>query len=138
MHVVIAVACLVLLGLVDMHTAIHSPYWVNHLMHFLGGAFSGYLVGSVTDMLLSYKSSVYPRVKVTLVALAISAGAISGGSLWEEFEYRYIPHALLQRWAPVSLYEDTMNDMRFDRLGGVSAMSVYLAAMALKKKRQTL
>jgi len=107
-------------------------WWVANISHFLGGIYAFFFVRS-----LYYLTEKYHRTTTVFLfkMIIFAGGALILGVLWEWYEfifiYKYGTFIISQ--LSVTAYTDTIIDLMFDLLGGLSA-GVYLIAKNEKNK----
>lgn len=65
------------------------------------------------------------KARFVIVSFFIFLGAVSVGALWEEYEFYFIGPETLESWTSLTLYIDTMLDMKMNRWGGIAAWAIY-------------
>lgn len=105
--------------------------WFDMFLHFLGGAW----IGLFTVWFLYFSGGVrnFPKMPCFLIFLSVLSTAALAGVLWEFFEFLF--DQFVGR-GQVDLFQigvrDTMSDLLFDLIGGVTIFLMFLNF--LKKK----
>lgn len=93
---------------------------ISNVLHFLGGAYAFFFVGSVFNITKKYHNTVTsPLFK----ALFFVFGALALGVLWEWYEliFIYWDKAFILNKQSALIYVDTMGDLALDLAGALSA-----------------
>jgi len=133
--IIVALILLGLLGFTNLYLPKYAslPYWFNQAMHFLGGFFSGFLCGAIMAYLLDLRKAGDKSLRFMLIGLAIFFGAVALGAMWEEYEFYFISRKTLSEWTWLSLYDDTLIDMKMNRRGASAALALFTVWQLLKR-----
>lgn len=105
---------------------------ISNSLHFLGGAYAFFFVGSVFNITKKYHNTVTsPLFK----ALFFVFGALTLGVLWEWYELIFIfwDKIFILKSQSVAIYVDTMGDLALDLFGALLASFYYLYKESWKK-----
>lgn len=126
-NLILAFLSLCFLGLVNLFVSelIAPPYWFNHFMHFAGGFNIGWFFGAFWGLVLTRLGIIDLKARFIIISFYIFLGAVAVGALWEEYEFTFIGQETLENWTSLTLYTDTLIDMKMNRWGGIVAWAIY-------------
>lgn len=100
-------------------------WWISNALHFLGGVYAFFFVGSVFNITKRYHNTMaMPLVK----SIIFIFGALVLGVFWEWYElfFIYWEKVFTLKNQGAAIYIDTMGDLALDLLGALSAGFYYI------------
>jgi len=107
-------------------------WWINNGLHFLGGAYAFFFIGSVFDITKKYHNTVTTSLMRAVIFLF---GALVLGVIWEWYELFFIYwNSTVLMTKGNGVYLDTMGDLALDLLGATFSGFYYTIIKNGRKK----
>lgn len=105
-------------------TESRAAWRINNILHFLGGVYAFFFVGSVFDITKKYHNTAAAPLMRSIIFVL---GALFLGVLWEWYELFFIYWKdILSSLKSNPIYIDTMGDLALDLSGALLAGFYYI------------